>query len=369
MYLSCVVLAALVFSCAVYCLLIPLAVSSGLVDRPSARKLHDGDIPLVGGMGLFLSVMCVGLWVFPFTAVTSAMAASSLLMVKVGMLDDRFDLSVRLRIVVQLIAAMVLVYGGGIQITSLGNLFGAGNVTLGWFAGPFTILAIMTAMNAYNMIDGIDGLLGGLSLVTFTGVAILAAAHSQTAPLMMAVLMSAALVIFLSRNIGTRFSGLRKIFMGDAGSMFIGLLIVCLLALMTVPEHLVRFGDLPDVIEFDGASSAVRPVAVLWLIAVPIMDMFGIMARRIMKKQSPFKPDRDHLHHIFMRAGFNSIEALGVIVCVAMTLMGIGLLLEVLAIPEWVSLALYTGVFCLYLWCLRHVWKIVAWVRTRRGID
>ncbi|MEH6388828.1 MAG: undecaprenyl-phosphate alpha-N-acetylglucosaminyl 1-phosphate transferase [Pseudomonas profundi] len=368
MYLLTVAFAALLLSYLVYCLLIPYALVTGLVDRPDARKQHNGEIPLVGGMGVFFSVLCVGFWVFPFTPVTLSIALSSLLMVQVGMLDDKFDLSVRLRIVVQLLAASVLVYLGGIQINSLGNLFGAGDVTLGWLAGPFTILAIMTAMNAYNMIDGIDGLLGSLSIVTFSGIAMLAAIHAQAAPLLLSVLMLAALLIFLTRNIGTRFSGLRKIFMGDAGSMFIGLLIVCLLALMTVPEHLVRFGELSAAIEFGETASAVRPVAVLWLIAVPVMDMFGIMARRIMKKQSPFKPDRDHLHHIFMRAGFNSIEALGVIILTALMLMVFGLTLEAFSVPEWLSLALYVAVFCLYLYCLRHVWRIVAWVRARRGI-
>lgn len=369
MDLLTVVIATLLLSFAVYLLLIPCAVATGLVDRPDVRKHHNGDIPLVGGVGVFLSMLCVGLWIFPINAVTISIALSSLLMVKVGMLDDRYDLSVRLRIVVQVLAASVLVFGGGIQIETLGNLFGRGQVELGWLAAPFTIIAIMTAMNAYNMIDGIDGLLGCLALVTFFGIGALATLHHQTAPLLMAIIMVAALFVFLLRNLGEKSLGLRKIFMGDAGSMFIGLLIVCLLALMTVPSQLVRFGALPVFDGFTWKPIPVRPVAVLWLIAIPLMDMLGIMTRRILKKESPFKPDRDHLHHIFMRAGFSPSETLSALTLVAIALVLFGVLLEIFHVPEPVVALLYVGVFGLYVMCLRHVWRIVAVIRTWRGIE
>lgn len=359
----------IVFSFAVYPVLIPCAIGAGLVDRPDKRKHHNGDIPLVGGLGVFLAFACVGAWVFPINAVTVSIALSSLLMVKLGLLDDWHDLSVRLRIVVQLLAASVLVFGGGIQVETLGRLFGMGEVTLGWFAAPFTITAIMTAMNAYNMIDGIDGLLGSLALVTFLGIAALATMHYQTAPFLIAVVMTASLFVFLTRNLIGKGLGLRKIFMGDAGSMFIGLLIVCLLALMTVPAQLASFGVLPGFFEFERNPVPVRPVAVLWLIAVPLMDMFGIMARRIMKKESPFKPDRDHLHHIFMRAGFSSSQTLGVIVLVAFVLLLIGLLLEIFNVPESVVALLYLGFFGLYVLCLRHAWRLSSVVRSWRGIE
>lgn len=369
MGLITVAAATLMLSFAVYLILIPCAVATGLVDRPNARKKHLGDIPLVGGLGVFLSLFCIGLWVFPFNSVTISLALSSMLMVKVGMLDDRYDLSVRLRIIVQVLAASVLVFGGGVQVETLGNLFGFGEIKLGWFAAPFTVMAIMTAMNAYNMIDGIDGLLGSLSLVTFFGIGALAAMHYQPAPMLIAIIMVAALVVFLIRNVGETRWGLRKIFMGDAGSMFVGLLIVCLLALMTVPEQLASFGLLPRFFDFDSSPLPVRPVAVLWLIAIPLMDMFGIMTRRILKRESPFKPDRDHLHHIFMRAGFSASETLSVLSLASFLLLWIGLLLEIFTVPEPVVALLYVGVFWIYTLCLRHAWCIVSTIRSWRGIE
>lgn len=352
-----------------YLLLIPLAVTSGLVDRPDARKHHNGEVPLVGGLGVFLALMLVGGWVFPLNQVTLAIGFSSALMVMVGVMDDRHDLSVRLRIVVQLAAASVLVFVGGIQVETLGNLLGMGEVRLGWLAAPFTIVAIMTAMNAYNMIDGIDGLLGSLALVTFFGVAALALLHAQAVPLLIALIMMAALVAFLAHNMGGGRLALRKIFMGDAGSMFIGLLVVCLLALMTVPEQLASVGGALGFAPVEGKAAPVRPVAVLWLIAIPLMDMFGIMARRIMKRQSPFKPDRDHLHHIFMRAGFTALETLGIITTAGLALVLLGLTLELLQVPESIVALLYIGVFIGYLSCLRYAWRIASAIRTWRGID
>lgn len=361
------------FTCALsfsmYLLLIPIAVTAGLVDKPNARKRHKGEVPLVGGVGVFLSLVVVGPWLFPINTVTGAIAVASMMIVILGVCDDKCDLSVRLRLLMQFIAASILVFAGGIQVETLGNLFGWGEVRLGGLAAPFTILAIMTAMNAFNMIDGIDGLLGGLSFVAFLGVASLALLHGQTVPLLIALIMLASLLVFLAYNLGNAAFGLRKIFMGDGGSMFIGMLIVCLLALMTLSDQLNNFDGAFDVELIDDRPSPVRPVAVLWLIAIPIMDMFGTMVRRLVKKESPFKPDRDHLHHIFMRAGFTSAETLAVISLVGFMLVLFGLVLEILRVPEVVVALLYVGVFVVYAFGLRRVWRVVAMVRSIRRLD
>jgi UDP-GlcNAc:undecaprenyl-phosphate GlcNAc-1-phosphate transferase len=366
-------LAVSAFTCALsfsmYLLLIPIAVTAGLVDKPDARKRHKGEVPLVGGVGVFLSLIVVGPWLFPVNTVTSAIAVASMIIVMLGVCDDKCDLSVRFRLLVQLIASCVLVFAGGIQVESLGNLLGWGELKLGWLSAPFTILAIMTAMNAFNMIDGIDGLLGGLSLVAFLGVAFLAVLHFQPVPLLIALIMIAALLVFLAYNLGSVALGLRKIFMGDGGSMFIGMLVVCLLALMTLSGPQTNFEGALDIEMINERPTPVRPVAVLWLIAIPIMDMFGTMARRIVKRESPFKPDRDHLHHIFMRAGFSSAETLVVITLSGVLLVLFGLVLEILRVPEPVVALLYIGVFVVYAFGLRRVWRIVAMVRLLRRPD
>ncbi|WP_194756842.1 undecaprenyl-phosphate alpha-N-acetylglucosaminyl 1-phosphate transferase [Aliidiomarina indica] len=351
-------------------LLVPLAAKYGLVDKPCSRKQHSGEIPLIGGLALALTFFLVASIIFEINFQFVCVIVSSVLMVTTGVLDDRFDLSVRLRIVMQLIAASILVFGAGIQITTLGNLFGFGVIDLGDWAAPFTVLAIMTAMNAYNMIDGIDGLLGGLSIVSMIGIAALAILHQQTTPFFFSLILLSALLPFLHRNLQKNGTRIKKVFMGDAGSMFIGLVVVWLLALLTNPElsnkYVLQYGES----YFGGASeSKVRPVAVLWLIAIPLMDMLGIMVRRVVKGQNPFKPDRDHLHHIFMRAGFTPREALTVITLSAIWWMFVGLYLEYLQVPEVIVLAAYFCVFGIYLLCLKYCWRISALVRKVRKVE
>lgn len=338
--------------------LIPLAWRLKLVDQPNARKHHHGQVPLVGGLTVFISTMVIYAFCFSLSIDLRLFMIAAALMVFIGVLDDRYDLSVRIRILAQVLVATIIVFGAETYITTLGNILGSGEIGLSATVGMiFTVLAIMAAMNAYNMVDGIDGLLGTLALIAFLGIAVLGTMHDQYFTVAAAIVIVGALLPFIMRNTGVPFKKARKIFMGDAGSMFIGLAIVWLLALLTNPGHI------------NDAGSAVRPVAVLWLIAVPLMDMLAIMFRRLQKGQSPFKPDRDHLHHIFMRAGFQPRQALGVIALIAVLLAGFGLLLEVANVPEYIVAALYVLVFIAYCYMLKYAWRLVKWWRSVRGIE
>ena len=138
-------------------------------------------------------------------------------------------------------------------------------------------------------------------------------------------------------------------FMGDAGSMFIGLTVVWLLAMGSQSN--------------ETTTAAFTPVTALWIIAVPLIDMAGVMVRRIKKGQSPFKPDRDHLHHIFMRAGFSSREALIIITLVSAAISTLGILLTYYDLPEWVSLVGFLLLFSIYIRIQNHIWVIVKAVR------
>ncbi|RUO80258.1 undecaprenyl-phosphate alpha-N-acetylglucosaminyl 1-phosphate transferase [Idiomarina tyrosinivorans] len=337
--------------------LIPTAWRLGLIDNPCQRKQHLGQVPLIGGLSVFFTTIIVFGFAFNLDLHLRLFILASSLMVAIGVLDDKFDLSVRLRIVAQLTVSGIIVFGADTYIRHLGNVFGLGNVELGWFGVPFTLLAIMAAINAYNMIDGIDGLLGSMGIVSFSGIAVLAGGNGQTFAVAAATTIIGALLPFWARNTGIPFKKARKIFMGDAGSMFIGLSVVWLLALIIDPA------------QFNDSGNAVRPVAVLWLIAIPLMDMLAIMVRRVLKGQSPFRPDRDHLHHIFMRAGFSPREALICITAKAVILALFGIALEVWKVPESVVLLLYTIVFISYCLVLKFAWRFVSWVRTMRGIE
>lgn len=345
-------------------LLIPMAWRTALVDHPCERKQHIGAVPLVGGLALYGTMVIMMMAILPLEVDIRLFLVSASFMVLIGALDDRYDIDAGVRFIAQMLAAAVVVFGADVQITQLGNLFGVGVIELGVLSMPFTLLCIVAAMNAYNMIDGIDGLLGALAMVAFAGVGLLALMHNQHLPLLVATILFGALIPYLIRNVGFRFRPVRKIFMGDSGSMLVGFTAVWMLVMLTHPERILEswFEVAPDIV-------AVRPVAVLWLIAVPLMDMFAIMARRVKKGQSPFKPDREHLHHIFMRAGFTQRQTLALISGIASFKLALGLTFEWFNVPEVIVLSIFLAIFVLYLLMLKNIWRIVSWVRQQRDVE
>jgi UDP-GlcNAc:undecaprenyl-phosphate GlcNAc-1-phosphate transferase len=322
----------------------PVAIEIGLVDKPNERKQHSGHIPLIGGISIFLAVLAASLLWLPNTLELRMYLIASAMMVFIGALDDKFDLRVRVRIVGQIIIASLMIYGVGGYISNLGNLFTFGDVTLGPLGIIFTYVAIIVVINAYNMIDGIDGLIGSLSINTFTSIAILFIMSGQTDYLSYPLILATATVPYLIFNLDLFDKFLnkksRKIFMGDAGSMFVGLSVIWLLTMGT-----------------QGENASFRPVTALWICAIPLMDMLAIVVRRYKNGKSPFKPDRDHLHHILQRAGLSSSQTLMVISTVAVFMSVIGLAGEYFTIDDSVMLLSFIGMFIVYNLAIRKITK------------
>ena len=319
----------------------PIAVDVGLVDKPNARKHHDGQIPLIGGISIFAAVLAASLLWLPNTLELRMYLIASAMMVFIGALDDKYDLKVRIRIVGQIIIASLMIYGVGGYIANLGDLFGFGEINLGPLGIIFTYFAIIVVINAYNMVDGIDGLIGSLSLNTFTAIAILFLISGNNDYLSYPLMLATAMLPYLLFNLGFFKKHTNKIFMGDAGSMFIGLSVIWLLSMGT-----------------QGENASFRPVTALWICAVPLMDMLAIVMRRYRKGKSPFKPDRDHLHHILQRAGLSSRQTLVAITIFSVFMSLLGVLGEYFQVPESIELVLFVVIFILYNKYARHFsWK------------
>jgi len=317
----------------------PVAIEVGLVDKPSERKLHAGHIPLIGGISIFMAVLIASLLWLPNTLELRMYLIASAMMVFIGALDDKFDLKVRIRIIGQLIVASLMIYGVGGYISNLGSLFGMGDVTLGPFGIIFTYVGIIVVINAFNMVDGIDGLIGSLSINTFTSVAILFIMSGQNDYVSYPLILATATIPYLIFNLGLAPQA-KKIFMGDAGSMFIGLSVIWLLTMGTQNEQ-----------------ASFRPVTALWICAMPLMDMLAIVVRRYKNGKSPFKPDRDHLHHILQRVGYSSRQALVVISTAAVVMSVIGLAGEYFAIPDVIMLTGFIFIFTCYVLGIRKIIK------------
>lgn len=318
----------------------------GLVDRPNFRKRHQGLIPLVGGISVFAGV-CFAFLITNYTIPHGNLyLACAVLLVLVGALDDRFDISVKTRAMVQVVIAVVMMSFANLTLRSLGHLMGPWEMVLGPFGYLVTLFAVWAAINAFNMVDGIDGLLGGLSCVSFgsLGIIMYDSGHMELAFWCFAMI--AAIIPYILLNLGVL--GPRyKVFMGDAGSTLIGFTVIWILLQST-----------------QGESHPMNPVTALWLIAIPLMDMVAIMYRRLRKGMSPFSADRQHIHHLIMRAGFTSRQAFVLITVAAVILAGIGVVGEHLSfVPEWIMLALFFVAFLVYGICIKHAWRVARFIK------
>lgn len=323
-----------------------VAIKIGLVDKPNFRKRHQGVIPLVGGISVFAGIRFMfGLSDYYIPHLSLYLICAGVL-VFVGAMDDRFDISVKIRAVVQAVIAVVMMVIAKLHLGSLGYIFGPWELVLGPFGYFLTLFAVWAAINAFNMVDGIDGLLGGLSSVSFAAMGLILWFDGQTSLAMWCFAMIAAILPYIMLNLGIL--GRRyKVFMGDAGSTLIGFTVIWLLLETT-----------------QGKTHSISPVTALWIIAIPLMDMVAIMYRRLRKGMSPFSPDRQHIHHLVMRAGFTSRQAFVLITLAAAILAGVGVTAEYSHfVPEWVMLVLFLLAFFLYGYCIKRAWKVARFIK------
>ncbi|WP_413736641.1 UDP-N-acetylglucosamine--undecaprenyl-phosphate N-acetylglucosaminephosphotransferase [Sodalis sp. RH21] len=322
----------------------------GLVDKPNYRKRHQGQIPLVGGISIYAGICFTFIYTDHFVPHIGLYLLCSGILVLTGALDDRFDISVKSRATIQALVAIVMMVFGGLYINSLGYVFGPWEMVLGPFGYPVTLFAVWAAINAFNMVDGIDGLLGGLSCVSLGAMGILMCLDNNPSLGLWCFAMIAAILPYILLNLGL-FGRHYKVFMGDAGSTMIGFSIIWIILQST-----------------QGTGHPMNPVTGLWIIAIPLMDMIAIMYRRMRKGMSPFSPDRQHIHHLIMRAGFSSRQAFVIITVTAALLATFGVLGERwLVWPDSVMLALFIVVFLLYGYVLKCAWRVARFVkRTKR---
>jgi len=336
-------------------LLRPLAVTIGLVDVPSVRKSHEGEVPLIGGLaillGICVSVLAFGLatgtkpWVEP--GVSSFLIAAALL-VGVGVWDDLRELSAFTKFTAQIIAALLMIFGAGVVLTDLGHLsMTAEPLRLGIFAVPFTVFTTLGIINAVNMSDGLDGLAGSLVLVSLLGLGIANFASGGEIGVTMFVLTVASTTAgFLIFNLRMLWRTKASVFLGDAGSTLLGF-VLCWLAISLT----------------QGETKNISPATALWFLMVPIFDAVSMMVRRIVKRRSPFEADREHLHHIFLMAGFTVGETVGIISAIAAAGGVIGLGGIFFGVADYLMAGLFAVTGLLYLWVIMRAWKVKRFLR------
>lgn len=266
-------------------LLQPVADRLNLLDHPHGRKDHAHPTPVTGGLAMAFGSMAIVGALLPDPGFFAFVFAATLLVV-VGLLDDIYDIRWWWRVLAQVAAALVMVELGGVRIEQLGQLVGIEGTGLGVLAVPFTVFATVGIINAVNLIDGVDGLAGSLVLAAL---AMLGAAAIYAGNPLLAertFVFAGAVVGFLAWNLRHPWQHHAKVFMGNAGSAFLGLVIAWVSFRLT-----------------QNARHPVSPVLAVWLLPIPIMDCLVLIARRTREGRSPFDAGRDHIHHFMVDAG------------------------------------------------------------------
>lgn len=295
------------------------AIRIGLVDRPGGRKQHEGEIPVTGGLAMYAgfaaAALTSGLATGPWLALVAALG----LLVAGGAADDMHDVTPRAKFWVQLAAALLMTSWAGVQVAGLGDLLGLGQVTLYQWAIPFSVVCALGVINAVNMVDGLDGAAGGVALVAALWLAYAAALQGLGAQTALLAVLAAAIAGFLAWNL--RLPGRRQaaVFMGDAGSMMLGLALTWFAIDLT-----------------QGERRTMPAIAPAWVLAVPLIDMGRVMFVRLLRRTSLFDPDREHLHHLLMARGWSAGATSGILISASILAGAIGIGAWRAGVPDWV---------------------------------
>ncbi|MBF0380060.1 MAG: undecaprenyl/decaprenyl-phosphate alpha-N-acetylglucosaminyl 1-phosphate transferase [Magnetococcales bacterium] len=325
-----------------------LAPNLGLVDKPWGHKKHKNNTPLVGGIALFLGLMPAFFLFEIISPYNERLWWASFLILAVGVWDDITGLSIYKRFFLEFIIATIITVGGGLTVKTLGNLIGFGEVELGVFAVPFTVICIVGVINALNMVDGIDGLLVGLTIVSLTAMIYLATIVGRYGEAEIILIIISALIpvfIFNSRLLGQQTA---RIFMGDGGSKLMGLF----LAWFTIS---LSQSYTPHNIE--QAEPAFPAAGALWLLAIPLIELFSSILRRLLKGRNPFKPDLQHMHHLLLRAGFSVNHTLMIILGIATIMAIVATVAFTALIADSIFFVSLLGIYAVYCIFAHMFWQ------------
>jgi len=335
-------------------LFLPVAHRHSLVDSSKhvnshEGKTHDEDIPVIGGLLMYVALGITLFWLMHSTAIGDNIImifAGISVVVLVGFVDDRWHMSVRWRLLAQVIASLLVVLGAGCLLTDFGRLVSAEVLMLGAFSIPVTVFAITGGMNAMNMSDGLDGLAGGLALITLSSLLIIMLLSGDISHMGLLFAVVGATVGFLLFNLRWRQETRARVFMGDAGSMMLGFIITCSMIDLTMAPGRVM-----------------TPVTALWIFAVPLMDTFRLMIVRVLKGNSPFKAGCDHLHHVFLASGVSVRATVFIILAMQVLFSAIGLAGLVTGISESLMFLLALMLFAAYFTLLFDMEKVMLRLR------
>lgn len=259
-----------------------LAIKIGAVDRPDKRKVHSKLMPRMGGLAIVIGVAVGAIAAGLFESSIRTITIGACIIIILGVLDDKFNLSAKVKFAVQVLVACMIA-SSGLTMDFFSVPFFEDRLQLGWLAFPVTVLWIVGITNSINLIDGLDGLAAGISVIGLSTIAFMALTADKILILSISAVVIASTLGFLVHNFHPA-----KIFMGDTGSLFLGYMIA-ILSLLGLYKSVTLF-------------SIVVPVIIL---GVPIFDTSFAIIRRLLNKQPISAPDKSHIHHRLMAFGLS----------------------------------------------------------------
>ena len=261
-----------------------LAPKLNLIDKPNYRKIHLGNIPLIGGILIYLNLLIFFNY-FEKSYYFSIIFFTSAILLILGALDDAIELGIVFRLISQLVSCLIII-GSGLVIINIGDYMFFSNIETGILSTVFTVFCVICLTNAFNFIDGVDGLCSGsflISIISLVGFSYFSNTSHLIIEKELIYIIIISIILFMFFNFFNYF----KIFLGDSGSTTLGFLISWFLILNTQ------------------IYETIHPVLALWCVAIPSFDIMSVILRRLLRKKNPFKPDRRHIHHILLNIGFD----------------------------------------------------------------
>lgn len=293
-----VFIVALLTSAMVFPMALRFARKHDIVDNPNARKLQRVPVPVFGGIVVYLGVLAgwLVLMLFMKSEVLSWGLVAMTIMMAIGMWDDMRDLSATLRFVIEFALVGAFIAVTGVYIDDFHGLWGIHELTP-WLAIPLSLVVGVGIINAVNLIDGVDGYSSGYGILACVCVAVAFWQVWNPVMVCLTVIVIGAIIPFFLHNV---FGARSKMFIGDGGTLMLG----TLMAVMIFCSLSSKFGL--EALEDKGMSLIAFTIAVA---CIPVFDTLRVMTMRILRGNSPFKPDKTHLHHLFIDMGFSHLGA------------------------------------------------------------
>lgn len=296
--------------------IVRVAKAKKLYDNFNERKVHTKVVPPLGGVAIFIGFVLSSIIATDGLSFDSLkyIVAAVIVMFFIGLKDDLMDISARKKLIIQFFAAVILVALGNVRFTNLQGIMGIHEINY-FVSIVLSIFAVLVIINAFNLVDGIDGLASGLAMLAGTvfGVWFYISGNVQFAIMSFALVGSLA-GFFLYNVFGNR----NKLFMGDTGSLIIGIVISALV---------VKFNEL-NFINTSAYAVGAAPAVSFAIIIVPLIDVLRVMSIRIYSKRSPFSPDNNHVHHRLLKLYSNHLKVTIIILSINICLIVFALFLN-----------------------------------------